>query len=219
MMLVKSNIPTIATVKPYTPLEIEGRDIYVREGCYNCHSQMIRPMRHEVERYGDYSKPGEFIYDRPFQWGSKRTGPDLARVGGKYPNLWHVRHMERPRSTTPNSVMPPYAWLLEKELDLSSTQTKVEALAMLGAYYEMPILEDPASFAREQANQIASDVYPEIAGESDDERKAREAKIGELEKKEIVALVAYLQRLGTDISRTPELNDSTVAQAEKGGDQ
>jgi cytochrome c oxidase cbb3-type subunit I/II len=219
MMLVKSNIPTIETVEPYTPLEIEGRDIYVREGCYNCHSQMIRPMRHEVERYGEYSKPGEFVYDRPFQWGSKRTGPDLARVGGKYPNLWHVRHMENPRSTTPRSVMPPYPWLLEKELDLSDTQDKVEAMAMLGAYYEMPVLESAESFAREQAHQIAADVYPEVDGETPEERADREAKIAELEKKEIVALVAYLQRLGTDISKTPELDDTTVARADKGGEQ
>ncbi len=218
MMLVKSNIPTISTVTPYTPLELEGRDIYVREGCYNCHSQMIRPMRHEVERYGDYSKPGEFIYDRPFQWGSKRTGPDLARIGGKYPNLWHVRHMENPRSTTPRSVMPPYPWLLEKELDLSSTKGKVEASAMLGAYYDMPILEDPTIFAREQAHQIAIDVYPPKDGETAEEQAAREAKVAELETKEIVALVAYLQRMGTDISRTPELDDNTVASA-KGGAQ
>jgi cytochrome c oxidase cbb3-type subunit I/II len=109
VFLIESNVPTISAVKPYTPLELEGRDIYVREGCYNCHSQMIRPFRDEVARYGDYSKPGEFIYDRPFQWGSKRTGPDLHRVGGKYSNLWHLRHMDDPRLTTPGSLMPAFS--------------------------------------------------------------------------------------------------------------
>ncbi|RMF56784.1 MAG: cytochrome-c oxidase, cbb3-type subunit II, partial [Bacteroidetes bacterium] len=119
LVLIEDNVPRIATVKPFTPLEVEGRDIYIREGCNNCHSQMVRPFRHEIERYGEYSKPGETVYEHPFLWGSKRTGPDLARVGGKYPNLWHVRHMEDPRSTSPRSIMPPYPWLLEKTLDLS----------------------------------------------------------------------------------------------------
>ena len=106
MFFDKSNVKEIASVKPYTPLEVVGRDIYIREGCYNCHSQMVRPFRYETERYGEYSKAGEYVYDHPFQWGSKRTGPDLHRVGGKYPSLWHVRHMDRPASTTPGSVMP-----------------------------------------------------------------------------------------------------------------
>ncbi|MCA9786731.1 MAG: cbb3-type cytochrome c oxidase subunit II, partial [Candidatus Cloacimonetes bacterium] len=105
--------------KPYTPLEQYGRDIYVSEGCYNCHSQMVRPMRHETERYGEYSKPGEFIYDRPFQWGSRRIGPDLHRVGGKYPDMWHVSHMEDPRSTTPQSIMPRYPWLAKNDIDFA----------------------------------------------------------------------------------------------------
>ena len=107
LVLVKSNVPTISTVTPFSPLELTGRDLYIREGCNNCHSQMVRPFRDELERYGEYSKPGETIYERPFLWGSKRTGPDLARVGGKYPDLWHVRHLQDPRSTTPASIMPP----------------------------------------------------------------------------------------------------------------
>ena len=109
--LVRSNVPTIASVKPYTPLEVEGRDLYIREGCVGCHSQMIRPMRAETARYGDYSKPGEFVYDHPFLWGSKRTGPDLHRIGGKYPDSWHFVHMNQPRATSPGSIMPGYPWL------------------------------------------------------------------------------------------------------------
>ena len=115
--LVKTNIPTISSVKPYTPLELEGRDIYIREGCYNCHSQMVRPFRSETERYGEYSKAGEFVYDHPFQWGSKRTGPDLHRVGGKYPDSWHFNHMEDPTSMSPGSLMPAYPWLISDQLD------------------------------------------------------------------------------------------------------
>ena len=117
MFLVKQNVPTIAAVKPYTPLEVLGRDIYIREGCVGCHSQMIRPFRSETERYGEYSKAGEFVYDHPFLWGSKRTGPDLHRVGGKYPDAWHFHHMDDPRSTSPGSIMPPYPWLLTQKLD------------------------------------------------------------------------------------------------------
>ena len=120
MFLIKSNIPTIASVKPYTPLELQGRDIYIREACNSCHSQLVRPFRSETERYGEYSKAGEYVYDHPFLWGSKRTGPDLHRIGGKYPNLWHYLHMENP-SMSPGSLMPSYPWLLEKTLDVSLT--------------------------------------------------------------------------------------------------
>ena len=115
MFVIKENVPTIASVKPYTPLEVMGRDIYIREGCVGCHSQMIRPFRSETERYGEYSKAGEFVYDHPFLWGSKRTGPDLHRVGGKYPDAWHYNHMDDPRSTSPGSIMPRYSWLLTPE--------------------------------------------------------------------------------------------------------
>src|SRR5688572_26989330 len=133
--LVKSNIPTIASVKPYTPLELQGRDIYVREGCYNCHSQMIRPFRYEVARYGEYSKAGEFVYDHPFQWGSKRTGPDLARVGGKYPDSWHFNHMYDPTSMAPGSIMPSYPSLFEKELNIGTTKSKIHAMRKMGVPY------------------------------------------------------------------------------------
>ncbi len=133
--MVKSNIPTIASVKPYTPLELQGRDIYIREGCYLCHSQMVRPFRSEVVRYGEYSKAGEFVYDHPFQWGSKRTGPDLARVGGRYSDDWHRAHLYNPRNVVPESIMPAYPWLVENKLDGENTATKLEAMRTLGVPY------------------------------------------------------------------------------------
>ena len=117
----RATFPTITSVKPYTPLELQGRDLYIREGCNNCHSQMVRPFRSETERYGEYSKAGEFVYDHPFLWGSKRTGPDLHRVGGKYPHLWHYLHMNEPTTMSPGSIMPPYPWLLTQDLDVGST--------------------------------------------------------------------------------------------------
>lgn len=190
MMLVQSNVPTIASVKPYTPLELEGRDLYIREGCVSCHSQMIRPMRDEIERYGEYSKPGEFIYDTPHLWGSKRTGPDLARIGNKYPHLWHVRHMEDPRAVVQQSIMPPYPWLLEHRLDLSGTSDKLAAMAMLHVPYHIDEIDNAAELARTQARQIAAEI----------EQQGGPAG---LEDREIVALVAYLQRMGTDIKRAP----------------
>ena len=196
--LIRSNVPTIASVKPYTPLELYGRDLYVAEGCYNCHSQMIRPIRMETERYGEYSKPGEFIYDRPFQWGSRRIGPDLHRIGGKYPHLWHVRHMEEPRSTTPGSIMPPYPWMLEDDIDFASIQPRVDAMAMLGVPYGEAI-KKAEEMARAQADTIADEVIaqggPDVRG------------------KDIVALIGYLQRLGTDIkkSNTKTGGDKPVA--------
>ncbi len=186
LVLVKSNIPRISTVAPYTPLEVIGRDIYIREGCVNCHSQMVRPFRHELERYGDYGKPGEGIYDRPFLWGSKRTGPDLQRVGGKYPDLWHVRHMEDPRSTSPKSLMPPYAWLLDNEMDLGSLESKLRALKAVGTPYSDDEIENATSTAMQQAEGIAAGVSASGGPPA-------------LAEKEIVALVAYLQRLGADL--------------------
>jgi cytochrome c oxidase cbb3-type subunit I/II len=187
--LVRSNVPSIAAVQPYTPLELVGRDIYVAEGCYNCHSQMVRPIRAETERYGEYSKPGEFVYDRPFQWGSRRIGPDLHRLGGKYPHLWHVRHMEDPRSTTPQSIMPKYPWLLGDDLDFSTVQPRVDAMALLGVPYGKAVTS-AEPMAREQARTIAGEI-------------AAQGGPSGLEGKKIVALVAYLQRLGTDIKKTP----------------
>jgi cytochrome c oxidase cbb3-type subunit I/II len=187
--LIKSNIPTIASVTPYTPLELVGRDIYVAEGCYNCHSQMIRPIRSETERYGEYSKPGEFVYDHPFQWGSRRIGPDLQRVGAKYPDLWHVRHMQDPRSTTPQSIMPAYGWLFTDDLDYGGIQARVDAMAMLGVPYGNAVLR-AENLARAQAAEISSKV------------KAQGGPAG-LEQKKIIAMIAYLQRLGTDIKKLP----------------
>ncbi|HRG59427.1 MAG TPA: cytochrome-c oxidase, cbb3-type subunit I [Bacteroidia bacterium] len=183
--MIKSNIPTIASVKPYTPLELQGRDIYIREGCYTCHSQMIRPFRSETERYGEYSKAGEFVYDHPFQWGSKRTGPDLAREGGKYPDSWHFNHMEEPTSMSPGSIMPNYPWLIEDELDIASTPAKIRAMQTLGVPYPAGFDAIAVANLNEQANKIAEGLKKDgIEVKSD---------------REIIALISYLQRLGKDI--------------------
>ncbi len=183
--LVKSNVPTIASVKPYTPLELQGRDIYIREGCNNCHSQMIRPFRSETERYGEYSKAGEFVYDHPFLWGSKRTGPDLHRVGGKYPDAWHYNHMVDPRSMSPGSLMPPYPWLAENTLDTTTTAAKIRAMQKLGVPYPENYDRIANQDLQKQARQIAENLNSAGIQVSPD--------------KEIIALIAYLQRLGTDI--------------------
>jgi cytochrome c oxidase cbb3-type subunit I/II len=185
----RSTTEAVPGLKPYTALQLAGRDVYVREGCYNCHSQMIRPIRAETERYGEYSKPGEFIYDHPFQWGSRRIGPDLQRVGGKYPNLWHVRHMEDPASVTPGSIMPRYAWMLQAPADFPSLQRRIDALLMLGVPYG-DLIDRAEPVAREQARQIAQEIV------------AQGGPAG-LEDKQIVALIAYLQRLGTDLIKAP----------------
>ncbi|AFH48433.1 cbb3-type cytochrome c oxidase subunit I [Ignavibacterium album JCM 16511] len=183
--LVKSNIPTIASVKPYTPLELQGRDIYIREACNSCHSQLVRPFRSETERYGEYSKAGEYVYDHPFLWGSKRTGPDLHRVGGKYPNSWHYLHMENPRSMSPGSLMPPYPWLLENDLNTSTTAAKIKALRKIGVPYPEGYEDIANDELVKQADAIALDLQKNgIPAEP---------------QKEIIALIAYLQRLGTDI--------------------
>ncbi|NCQ18319.1 MAG: cytochrome C oxidase Cbb3 [Ignavibacteria bacterium CG_4_8_14_3_um_filter_37_9] len=183
--LVKTNIPTIASVKPYTPLELQGRDLYIREGCVNCHSQLIRPFRSEVERYGEYSKAGEYVYDHPFLWGSKRTGPDLMREGKKYPNVWHYEHMNDPRVMSPGSIMPPFPWLSENVLDISTTAKKISVLRKLGVPYPVGFEERANDELRKQADSISLDLLN--AGVPAD---------GETE---IIALIAYLQRLGTDI--------------------
>ena len=188
LFYLESTIEKVQGVRPYTPLELAGRNIYIREGCYNCHSQMVRPLRDEQERYGHYSLAAESMYDHPFQWGSKRTGPDLHRVGGKYPYLWHVRHMQDPRSTTPTSIMPPYAFLLEHDLDLSHTQAKLEAQMMLGVPYTPAMAASSVTDAQAQAADIAAQVE-------------KDGGPAGLQNKEIIALVAYLQRLGTDIKK------------------
>lgn len=197
-MIVKSNVPTISSVKPYTPLELEGRDLYIKEGCYNCHSQMIRPLRFETARYGEYSKSGEFVYDHPFQWGSKRTGPDLAREGGKRNNSWHYDHMIRPKDISPGSIMPAYSWMAENELDLSIIDKKIRAMQTLGVPYEKGYDKKAKADAQAQAFEIASDIVNNMPDEIKKVINVK-AKINELKSKEIVALIAYLQRLGTDI--------------------
>ncbi|RNI21795.1 cytochrome-c oxidase, cbb3-type subunit I [Rufibacter latericius] len=189
--LVESNVPTIESVKPYTSLELQGRDVYIKEGCVNCHSQMVRPFRSETERYGEYSKAGEFVYDRPFLWGSKRTGPDLHRVGGKYPHSWHYHHMLDPTSMSPGSIMPAYPWLLEKDLDTSDTQAKIETLTKLGTPYEPGYAERANEDLLRQAREITAELKKE--------------NIEVKPEKEIVALIAYLQRLGTDIKVKEEI--------------
>ncbi|MEW5844258.1 MAG: cytochrome-c oxidase, cbb3-type subunit I [Bacteroidota bacterium] len=183
--LIKSNIPTIASVKPYTPLELQGRDIYIREGCVSCHSQLVRPFRSETERYGEYSKAGEYVYDHPFLWGSKRTGPDLAREGGKYSNLWHYLHMQDPRQMSPGSIMPRFPWLLTQTLDTTTTATKIRAMRSLGVPYEAGYDRYANLDLAKQANVITQDLINNgVPAEPD---------------KDIIALIAYLQRLGTDI--------------------
>jgi len=183
--LIKSNIPTIASVKPYTPLELQGRDIYVREGCYTCHTQMIRPFRFETERYGEYSKAGEFVYDHPFQWGSKRTGPDLHRIGGKYPDSWHYNHMDEPTTLSPGSIMPAYPFMLEHELDTSTTSAKIRVMITLGVPYPAGYDKIANRDLMIQANKIAANL--------------KASGIETPPNKEIISVIAYLQRLGTDI--------------------
>ncbi len=203
-LTLKENVPTISAVKPYSPLELEGRDLYIREGCNSCHSQMIRPFRDEVVRFngknGQYSKAGEFVYDRPFLWGSKRTGPDLHRQGGKNPSSWHYKHMYNPRSTSPGSIMPRYPWLIANDLDKSQMVDKV---VFMKEIYDIPYTKSEIDSATQWANNQAAKIVKDIYSEAPDLKKAYASRpAGDLEKKEIVALIAYLQRLGTDIKTT-----------------
>jgi len=188
-IFIRDNVPLIAAVKPYTPLELEGRDIYIREGCYLCHSQMIRPFKDEYLRYGVPSRPGESAYDHPFQWGSKRTGPDLARVGGKYPDLWHYHHMQNPRSISEKSIMPNFPWLLTNDLDGSHTQAKVSAMKKLGVPYSDEDVDSAVARRDAQATEIAATL------------KEQGNVPSSIKTKEITALIAYLQRLGQDLKK------------------
>tara|TARA_B100000809_G_scaffold237763_1_gene257890 strand:+ start:60968 stop:63151 length:2184 start_codon:yes stop_codon:yes gene_type:complete len=203
-LLIDSNIPTITSVKPYTPLELEGRDLYIREGCVGCHSQMIRPFRSEVERYGEYSKAGEFVYDHPFLWGSKRTGPDLHRIGMKYSDSWHFNHMYDPQSTSPGSIMPRYQWLTANTLDTSDTQSKMEVMGTLGVPYTDAEVENGLVNLKAQALQVEKNLQQDPSF-VENYKAEKEAAIADGEefvpiyKREIVAMIAYLQRLGTDI--------------------
>ncbi|UZH54121.1 cytochrome-c oxidase, cbb3-type subunit I [Salinimicrobium tongyeongense] len=203
-LLVKSNIPTITSVKPYTPLELEGRDIYIREGCVSCHSQMIRPFRSEVERYGEFSKAGEYVYDHPFLWGSKRTGPDLMRVGGKYSDNWHFNHMYDPQSTSSGSIMPGYKWLITSKHDRSETEDKMKAMVQLGVPYTEAEIANAQAHMEEQATKIQQNLYsdPDFVTTYEADKKYAEEnglEFIEMKDREIVALIAYIQRLGTDI--------------------
>jgi len=192
-LTISSNIPTIASVKPYTPLELQGRDIYIREGCVNCHSQTVRPFRSETERYGEYSKAGEFVYDHPFLWGSKRTGPDLQREGGKYGNSWHYNHLMDPRLMSPGSIMPAYDWLITQKLDTTTTSAKIRAMQELGVPY-------PGGYdkiANQELDKQAKGIADNLAK---DHIKVKSNK-------EIVAIIAYLQRLGTDIKAGKTANN------------
>jgi cytochrome c oxidase cbb3-type subunit I/II len=189
-MMMETQVPTLSTTRPYTPLELHGRDLYIREGCYNCHSQTVRFYHKEELRYGPASQASEFIYDHPFQWGSKRTGPDLHRVGGKYPDLWHYRHMQDPRSTSPGSIMPSYPWIFEAKVDMDELAPKLHAMIKLGVPYEPNTLNDPVGAYRAQALQIVSRLEKDgVKVESD---------------KEIVAMIAYLQKLGTDLPKAKQ---------------
>ncbi|ADY50950.1 cytochrome c oxidase, cbb3-type, subunit I [Pseudopedobacter saltans DSM 12145] len=182
---ISSNVPTISSVKPYTALEIQGRDLYIKEGCVNCHSQTVRPFRSETERYGEYSKAGEFVYDHPFLWGSKRTGPDLHRVGGKYSHAWHYNHLIDPASMTPGSIMPSYEWLAEQEIDTTTTAPKIKALRRIGVPYEEGFEKIANQDLLKQAEKIAAGL------------KADNIEVSPTS--EMVAIIAYLQRLGVDI--------------------
>lgn len=200
-LLIDSNIPTITSVKPYTPLELEGRDLYIREGCVGCHSQMIRPFRSEVERYGEYSKAGEYVYDHPFLWGSKRTGPDLLRVGGKYPDSWHFNHMYDPQSTSSGSIMPAYQWLIKNEHNVSNVEAKMRAMVTLGVPYTEEDIKGAKRSMDKQAKQIVQNLFddPDIKASFEQEKADLGDEFVPLNKREIISLIAYLQRLGTDI--------------------
>jgi cytochrome c oxidase cbb3-type subunit I/II len=191
--LIRSNIPTIATVQPYTPLELAGREIYISEGCYNCHSQQIRPLVAETKRYGEYSKPGEFIYDHPFQWGSRRIGPDLAREGGKQSHDWHWRHFDRPDNVSEGSIMPAFPHLLDEEINYRNLPQIVKTAHLLGANYPDELMSNPDAIieaAKKQALKINAEMVAQ-GGEAN------------VFNKQAIAMIAYLQRMGTDISRSP----------------
>jgi cytochrome c oxidase cbb3-type subunit 2 len=193
LFTIESTIERVEGMRPYTPLELAGRNIYIREGCYNCHSQMIRPFRDEVERYGHYSLAAESMYDHPFQWGSKRTGPDLARVGGKYSNEWQVAHLVEPRSVVPESIMPPYGFLLDRPLRFEDAEAHLRANRTVGVPYTDEMIDNALADLRAQADPEADTSgllarYPKAAvGDFDGDPR----RLSEMD-----ALVAYLQVLG-----------------------
>ncbi|MEM6972288.1 MAG: cytochrome-c oxidase, cbb3-type subunit II [Pseudomonadota bacterium] len=193
LFYLENTIEEVEGVRPYSPLELAGRDIYLREGCYVCHSQMIRPIRDEVERYGHYSLAAESMYDHPFQWGSKRTGPDLARVGGRYSDAWHVDHMYDPRALVPESVMPAYPWLAETELDFENVVARIKTERFVGTPYTDEMVKMAARDLRAQASDDADhsgllERYPGAQARNFD---------GDKHITELDAMIAYLQVLGT----------------------
>ena len=195
LFYLESTIEKVKGMRPYSPLELAGRNIYVREGCYNCHSQMVRPFRDEIERYGPYSLAAESMYDHPFQWGSKRTGPDLARVGGKYSDDWHLSHMVDPRSLVPESVMPGYPFLLSTKLDVSSIADHLKANSMVGVPYTEDMTKNATQDALAQAN-------PDDDNAEAVEKRYPKAQIRDFDGNpdqvtEMDAVIAYLQMLGT----------------------
>ena len=214
-LIVDDYVPVISSVKPYSPLELQGRDIYIREGCVGCHSQMVRPFRSEVERYGEYSKAGEYVYDHPFLWGSKRTGPDLMRVGGKYSDNWHLNHFYDPQSTSSGSIMPSYKWLLRRELDKDLTETKMEAMVTLGVPYTPEDIANAQESMTAQGIKIEKNLYsdPDFAKTYEADKKYAEENgedFIEMRNREVVALIAYIQRLGTDIKVKNADGTSTI---------
>jgi cytochrome c oxidase cbb3-type subunit 2 len=197
LFYLKNTIEKVEGVRPYTPLELAGRNIYVREGCYLCHSQMIRPLRDEVERYGHYSLAAESVYDHPFQWGSKRTGPDLARIGGKYSDNWHREHLNDPRSVVPGSVMPSYSWLAQTDLDYRHIAEDLKVQALLGVPYSADMIARAVDDVVTQATTDSPDAadlakrYPKAQARDFDGNPGRIT--------EADALIAYLQMLGTEV--------------------
>ena len=193
---IDSTIEKVEGVRPYTPLELAGRNVYVREGCYSCHSQMVRPFRDETERYGHYSLAAESMYDHPFQWGSKRTGPDLARVGGRYSDEWHVQHLKDPRSVVPESIMPGYKFLSEREVTTGDMSAHLKALKMAGVPYSKESIAKADEDLQTQADPNADGTdlarrYPKAQSRDYD---GDPSKVTEMD-----ALVAYLQMLGTQV--------------------
>ena len=193
---IQSTVERVEGVRPYTPLELAGRDIYIREGCYSCHSQMIRPFRDEVERYGHYSLAAESMYDHPFQWGSERTGPDLARVGGRYSDEWHVQHLKDPRAVVPESIMPPYAFLADRELDVSNMGAHLKALRRVGVPYSD---EDIAKADEDLKLQASADGDAAALAKRYPKAQVRDFDGNPGKLTEMDALVAYLQGLGTQV--------------------
>ncbi|MGD9538691.1 MAG: cytochrome-c oxidase, cbb3-type subunit II [Alphaproteobacteria bacterium] len=214
LFTIESTVEKVKGVRPYTPLELVGRNIYIREGCYNCHSQMIRPFRDEVERYGHYSLAAESMYDHPFQWGSKRTGPDLARVGGRYSNEWHVEHMNDPRSVVPESIMPSYSWLGEWTVDGETLAEHLKTLRAVGVPYSDEMIEAAAADLEAQADPEADHEellarYPKaVIGDFDGNPQALT---------ELDALIAYLQVLGTLVEFEPAQEAAGNTQAPSNG--